>query len=151
MAELTNREVVERFMQSQSARDLDLQDQWLAEDIVEDYPQSGERMRGRANRRATIEKYPGRAEREFGPGTGRVVGGEDQWVLTPQLSLMKVKGSGDHFTGVGMITYPNGESWHIVQLIEVHNGKISRLITYFAAPFEPAAWRAQWVERMPRE
>ena len=149
MAELTNREIVERFAQSQTGRDLDLQDQYLADDIVEDYPQSGERIRGKANRRATIENYPGRAEREFGPSMARVVGGEDQWVLTPTLSLMKVKGSGDHFTGVGEITYPNGETWHIVQLLEMRNGKISHITSYFGKPFEPPPWRAKWVERMP--
>ena len=46
-------------------------------------------------------------------------------------------------------TYPNGETWHIVQLLEMRNGKISHITSYFGKPFEPPPWRAKWVERMP--
>jgi hypothetical protein len=149
VAELTNREIVERFIHAVAASQMDLQDQFVAEDVIEDYPQSGERMRGRANRRATIEHYPGRAEREFGPNKVDVVAGDDQWVITPTMSLVRINGGGERFTATGLITYPNRDVWHFVQLIELHGGKIVKLTTYFAAPFEPAPWRAEWVERMP--
>jgi ketosteroid isomerase-like protein len=149
MAELTNREVVERFIKSMNDSDLDGAEQYLAEDVVEDYPQSGERIRGRANRRAVVENYPGRAERDFAPGKIGAVVGDDQWVMTPTLSLVRLNGSGEKFTATGEIFYPNGDRWHVVQLIELRGGKIARMITYFAAPFEPAPYRAKFVERMP--
>jgi ketosteroid isomerase-like protein len=149
MAELTNREIVERFVQAQASRDPGLGDEYIAEDVVEDYPQSGERIRGRANRNAIFENYPGRAEHDFGSAHVRTVVGEDQWVMTPTLSLLRINGAGERYTGTGLITYPNGEVWHLVQLIEMRGGKIAKLITYFAAPFEAPAWRAKWVERTP--
>lgn len=149
MSELTNREIVERFVQAMSTSDLDLADQCLADDLVEDYPQSGERIRGRADRRAVIENYPGRAERGFVPGKVRTVVGDDQWVMTPSMSLVRINGSGERFTTTGQITYPNGQTWHIIQLLELRGGKIVRMTTYLAEPFEAAAWRALWVERMP--
>ena len=149
MAELTNREIVERFVQAQANPSGDSGDAYLADDLIEDYPQSGERIRGRANRRAIFDNYPGRAEHDFGPNQVRTVVGEDQWVMTPAMTLARISGSGERYTATGLITYPNGERWHLVQLIELRGGKIARLTTYFAAPFEAPAWRAKWVERMP--
>jgi ketosteroid isomerase-like protein len=149
MAERTNREVVERFVQAQANPAGESGDEYIADDLIEDYPQSGERIRGRANRRAIFEHYPGRGDRDFGPNQVRTVIGDDQWVMTPAMALARVNGSGERYTASGLITYPNGDRWHLIQLIELRGGKIARLTTYFAAPFEAPAWRATWVERMP--
>jgi ketosteroid isomerase-like protein len=151
MAELTNREIVERFVQALSDPDGASGDEYVADDLIEDYPQSGERIRGRANRRAIFDNYPGRAGHDFGRNQVRRVVGDDQWVMTPAMTLARVNGSGERYTASGLITYPNGEEWHVVQLIELRGGKIARLITYFAAPFEAPAWRAKYVERIPPE
>lgn len=149
MAGLTNREIVELFIAALSAPDVGIVDQYLAEDLIEDYPQSGERIRGRANRKAVFDNYPGRAEHSFGQGKVRAVIGDDQWVMTPSMSLLRINGSGERFTSTGLITYPNGETWHVIQLIELREGKIVKLTTYFAAPFDAPGWRAKLVERMP--
>jgi len=151
VAELTNRDVVERFREAMNASDFDRADQYLADDLVEDYPQSGERIRGRANRRSVVEHYPGRNEHDFVPGKAGALVGDDQWVMTPAMSLLRLSGSGERFTATGQITYPNGETWHVIQLIELRGGKIAKFTTYFAPPFEPAAYRAEFVERMPAQ
>ena len=151
MAQLTNREIVEQFVHAQATTGSGHGEEFIAEDLIEDYPQSGERIRGRANRKAIFDNYPGRAAHDFGTNTVRAVVGEDQWVMTPALNLVRINGSGERFTGTGLITYPNGEVWHLIQLIELREGKIARLTTYFAAPFEAPAWRAKWVERAPDE
>jgi hypothetical protein len=98
-----------------------------------------------------VENYPGRADRHSAPGTVGVVVGDDQWVMTPTMSLLRLNGSGERFTATGEIVYPDGSRWHIVQLIELRGGKIAKLITYFAAPFDPAPYRAGFVERIPKE
>ena len=149
MAELTNREVVDQFVRAMNAGDLDRAELCLAEDVVEDYPQSGERIRGRANRRAVIENYPGRSETKLVPGKIGALVGDDPWVMTPTMSLVRLDGSGERFTATGQINYPNGDMWHLVQLIELRGGKVAKLTTYFAAPFEPAPYRAKFVERTP--
>ncbi len=149
MAELTNRQVVEAFLDAMSANDLDRAEQSLADDMVEDYPQSRERIRGRANRRAVVENYPGRTDHDFAPGKRRALVGDDRWVMTPTMSLVRLDGSGERFTATGEISYPNGQTWHIVQLMELRGGKIAKMTTYFASPFEPAPYRAPFVERMP--
>lgn len=151
MAALTNREVVEQFAQAMNTGDLDRAEQFLAEDVVEDYPQSGERIRGRANRRAVVENYPGRAESKIVPGKIGPIVGEDPWVMTPTMSLVRLNGSGERFTATGEIIYPNGDVWHLIELIELRDGKIAKITTYFAAPFPPAEYRAKFVERTPRD
>jgi hypothetical protein len=147
MAELTNRQVIEQFIEAMNVFDLDRAEQFLADDFVEHYPQSGERISGRANRRGVIENYPGRGEREFVPGGKGALIGDDQWVLTPTMSMVRLNGSGERFTATGQINYPNGELWHVVQIIEMRGGKIVTMTTYFAPPFEPAPYRAKFVER----
>jgi hypothetical protein len=149
MAGLTNREVVEQFVEAMNVADFLRAEEHLAPDFVEDYPQSGERIRGAANRRAVIENYPGRTEHDFVPGKRGALIGDDQWVLTPTMTLVRLQGSGERFTATGQINYPNGDTWHIVQLIELRGGKITKMTTYFAPPFEPAPYRAPYVERTP--
>jgi len=53
-----NRHAVERFSRAMSEDDFDTQDALVHDDYILDYPQSGERIRGRANLRALIEQYP---------------------------------------------------------------------------------------------
>jgi ketosteroid isomerase-like protein len=149
VSEPTNREIVDRFVKALFSGDFDTQDQFLAEGVIEDFPQSGERIRGKANRRAIGENYPGRAEREFAPGTSGTVVGDDRWILTPAMSLVRVTGSGDRFVVTSELRYPNGELWQLVQLIDFHAGTIVKLTSYFAAPFEAPAWRAKWVDSIP--
>ncbi len=129
-----NRTTVEQFLQAMGTNDVEAQERLLSDDIVEEYPQSGERIRGKDNRRAIIENYPGGTPRETS-ATGRA----------PKPPV--VTGAGDRFTAAGQITYPNGETWAVVSLIELHDGKINKMTTYFAAPFEAPAWRAPYVEK----
>ncbi len=39
----------------------------------------------------------------------------------------------------------------MVQLLHLRDGKIARIRSYFAAPFEAAEWRRPYVERMDPE
>lgn len=141
----TNRDIVDRYAAAMAANDIETRDALLAEDAIEVYPQSGERFRGRANLRAIIEQYPG-AEAMRPPAIDDLIGAEDRWVMTPAFSAMKVSGGGEAYTIVGRITYPNGEEWHLVQLLRVGGGRIRHLTTYFAAPFAPAPWRMPYLD-----
>lgn len=37
----------------------------------------------------------------------------------------------------------------MIQIVELRQGKIAKTTSWFAAPFEAPAWRAQFVERFP--
>jgi ketosteroid isomerase-like protein len=148
MAQPSGREIVERFVRAVEAKDFEAQEALLADDFITDMPQSGERVRGKANWIAIARNYPGGVG-TIDASTSRLVGAEDQWVLTPTFSILRIEGSGDVYTYAGTITYSNGETWDMVAIAELRDGKISQATMWFAAPFEAPEWRAQYVERIP--
>ncbi|TMD34536.1 MAG: nuclear transport factor 2 family protein [Chloroflexi bacterium] len=145
MAPETNRQVVERFVKGLVGRDLDLQAAVCAPDMVTEYPQSGERIRGWANIRAVAENYPGGLPTNL---EGRVIGSEDKWVAGPSFNVLRIEGSGDVYTLVGSATYPDGQTWQLISIIELRSGRIAKATEVYGAPFDPPPWRAQWVERI---
>jgi hypothetical protein len=115
-------------------------------EFIEDWPQSGERIRGRVNSRAITENYPGGLVKN-GVSKRRMVGSEDRWVMSPSFTLLRIEGTGDTFTFEGTAVYPGGDKGFVVAIAKVVDGKVARVTSYFAPPFEAPQWRAQWVER----
>jgi ketosteroid isomerase-like protein len=120
----TRREL-ERHWAACDAGDQDAVHEIYLDDVVVEWPQSGERIRGRANLQALRENHP--SELRF--STRRILGGGDLWITEY------------------VITY-DGSPVHTVSIMEFRDGKVSRETHYFADPFEPPEWRARWVERM---
>jgi hypothetical protein len=152
-AMMAGRELAERFVRShRSPVDWDEMRSLMHPDFVEEWPQSGERIRGFENRRAMWENYPGGAPE--GVGVRRILGGEDRIIDAPvpagpfpMFTVVRVVGTGDSFTYEGTATYPSGDTSHVVMIVELRDEKVWRLTTYFAAPFDAPEWRAAWVER----
>jgi hypothetical protein len=144
MTQKTSRQVVEHFVEALIARDLDRQAEVCAQDMVIEYPQSGERIRGWSNIRAVAENYPGGLPQDL---AGKVVGSEDKWVVGPSFNVLRIEGTGDTYTLVGSATYPDGKTWQLMSLVELRSGKIAKTIDVYGAPFDPPAWRSKWVER----
>ena len=144
MPEQSNRAIVERY-----ARALPSDFATLAAlrhpDFVEDWPQSGERIRGHANYQAIHENYPGGLP-DLKPR--RILGSEDRWVVTPTFTPLRIVGTGDVYVIHSAGAYAGGDTVQAVVIVELRDGKISKQTTFFAQPFEAPAWRARWVERM---
>lgn len=75
-----DRRIVERCMHAVSVDDFDTQDVLIHDDYLLVYPQSGERIRGRENRRALVEGYPGRQEGGLRPTIDHITGTDDEWI-----------------------------------------------------------------------
>jgi hypothetical protein len=95
------------------------------DDAILDYPQSGERIRGRANIQTTRALQPS----------------------TKHFKIQRIIGSGDVWITEYIIYYDN-KPFHTVSIMEFRNGKVVRETQYFAEPFEASAWRSQFVEQM---
>jgi hypothetical protein len=95
------------------------------EDAVLDYPQSGERTRGRSNIQGQRSSQP--SKKRF--TVRRIIGGGDLWVTE-------------------LIVAYDGKPSYTVSIMEFRDGKVARETQYFADPFVAPAFRAQWVERM---
>lgn len=144
MAPKTNRDVVEQYVRGLVTRNLDLQAEVCAPDMVTEFPQSGERLRGWTNIRAMAESYPGGLPQDV---DSKVIGSEDRWVMGPSFSVLRIEGTGDVYTLFGSARYPDGKTWQVMTLIELKGGKIAKTTEVYGEPFEPPAWRAKWVER----
>jgi hypothetical protein len=97
------------------------------DDAICDYPQSGERILGRANLQALRSHHPGKPS---GFNVRRILGRADLWIT--------------EYT----ITY-QGKPAFTVSIMEFLNGKVIHETQYFADPFDAPAWRTQWVEKIP--
>jgi ketosteroid isomerase-like protein len=95
------------------------------EDAVLEYPQSGERFRGRCNIQNNRAKQP--SKKRF--AVRRIIGGGDLWITEYILSY-------------------DGKPSYTVSIMEFSGDKVTRETQYFADPFEASASRAQWAERM---
>jgi hypothetical protein len=125
MSEQQNRDTLERYIQALEQQDLDAMEELLHDGYVEEYPQSGERIRGKDNWRKIAENYPGLPNMT-----------DHSYVLSGDLGVMK------------MTLEYNGNQVYACEIVDLEEGKIKRARAYFAEPFEAPEWRAQWVERM---
>lgn len=107
------------------ANDFDTEHRIYGADAVLEYPQSGERIRGRDHIQASRTAQPN-AKRFT---VRRIVGGGDLWISELVLT----------YDGV-----PN----YVVSIMEFGDGQVVRETQYFGEGFEPGSSRAQWVERM---
>jgi ketosteroid isomerase-like protein len=107
------------------ANDFDLEHQIYREDAVLEYPQSGERIRGRSNIQASRFAQP--SEKRF--TVSRILGAADLWITE------------------FVVTY-DGRPSYAVSIMELKDGKVARETQYFSDAFEPGPSRAQWEEPM---
>jgi hypothetical protein len=97
-----------------------------SEDVVIEWPQSGERIRGKAN----------------------VVALHEAAQTAIDIEVLRTRGCDDLWVTEATIRYDGAQPTLAVFLMEFREGRVVREIDYFGAPFEPPAYRAQWVERM---
>src|SRR5271156_3422277 len=125
MAENEIRKALDRHWAASDANDFDAEHDMYRDDALLEYPQSGERIRGRHNIQASRVAQPNAKRFEV----RRIVGSGDPW-------------------GTEFILAYDGRPSYTVSVMEFLDGKVARETQYFADPFEPGPSRAQWVERM---
>jgi ketosteroid isomerase-like protein len=119
------RAALDQHWAASDASDFETEHRIYHEDAVLEYPQSGERTRGRRNIQNQRASQP--SKKRF--TIRRIVGGGDLW-LTEYI-----------------LTY-DGKPSYTVSIMEFRDDKVARETQYFGDPFVAPAWRAQWVERM---
>lgn len=127
MSRIENQRIVEQFWTTMATNDFQAVGQLLHDDYILDWPQSGERIRGRDNFAAINEHYPAAGHWRF--MIHRLLA-DDSGVVTE-------------------VTVTDGAIvGRAITFSEVRDGKIIRQTEYWPDPFEAPAWRAQWVERV---
>jgi hypothetical protein len=119
------RAALRRHWAASDANDFATEHQIYRDDAVLEYPQSGERIRGRHNRPASRVAQP--SKKRF--TVRRMLGGDDLWISEL------------------ILTY-DAQPFYVVSIMEFEGGEVVRETQYFGEAFEPGPSRARWVERM---
>lgn len=140
-----HRTVFERVADLMNRRDWDAFPTVFHDDYVEEYPQSGEIVRGLANAVAIRKNYPG--------GTGgvdtesvRLPGSEERWAMTSMFTVMRLESGGDSATAVYRVRYPDGSVWWLTAMWTLRGDKIAHGTMLFAPSFDPPDWREPYRE-----
>jgi hypothetical protein len=107
------------------ANDFEAEHLIYREDAVLDYPQSGERTRGRSNIQGQRASQPS----------------------NKRFTVQRIVGSGDLWVTELILTY-DAKPTYTVSIMEFSGEKVARETQYFTDPFPAPAFRAQWVERI---
>lgn len=117
---------IRQFVEAVNTRDMAVFDATYHDDVVIEWPQSGEVIRGKQNIRELRLAYP----------------------TPPTATLRRIVGSGDLWAMEMVFDY-DGDRFHTVLVHQWRDGLVVSETAYWAAPFEAPAWRARWVEPAP--
>jgi hypothetical protein len=100
---------------------------WAADDFIQVWPQSGERL---------TKDGMSRLGTEYATQSG----------TAPKFTYKRMIGGGDVFVVEGTIDYGDGIPVSYVGVGELRDGKIAKITEYFANPFPAPEWRKPFVE-----
>jgi SnoaL-like domain len=119
------RAALQRHWAASDVNDFAAEHEIYRDDAILDYPQSRERIRGRANIEASRTAQPN----------------------TKRFTVRRTLGGGDLWISELVMTYDE-QPYYVVSIMEFEGGEVVHETQYFSDPFEPGPSRAQWVERM---
>jgi ketosteroid isomerase-like protein len=119
------RKALDAHWAASDANDLEAEHGIYREDAVLEYPQSGERIRGRRNIQASRQAQPN----------------------AKRFTMQRILGTGNLWVSEFILAY-DGRPSFVVSIMEMQDGRVARETQYFSDPFEPGPSRAQWVEQM---
>lgn len=118
-------DALRRHWTASDANDFATEHQIYRDDAILDYPQSGERIRGRHNIQASRTAQPN----------------------TKHFTVRRMVGEGDLWITELVMTY-DSQPFYVVSIMEFEGAQVVHETQYFSDAFEPGPSRAQWVERM---
>jgi SnoaL-like domain len=125
MDDQTVRLALERHWAASDASDFEVEHEIYREDAVLDYPQSGERIRGRHNIQESRTVQPNKK----------------------RFTVRRMIGSGNLWVTEFILAY-DGIPSYTVSIMEFRDGQVIRETQYFADRFDPSPSRSHLVERV---
>ncbi len=122
-----SKQVVEGFWAAMQTNNFKAAGDFLDDEYVLEWPQSGERIRGRTNFVAVNEHYPAHGRWEF--------------------RIHQILAEGNEVVSDVSVT-DGAITGRAITFTTVRDGKILHQTEFWPDPFEPATWRAEWVEKL---
>ncbi len=120
-----NEKVIERLIKCINEKKVEVMDELFRDDAVMDWPQSGERIVGAANRRAIYGAFP----------------------ALPTITPRRMVSEGELVVAEASLDYGGPSPYMAVFIFEFKDGKIAKETAYWSEPFPAPEWRAKWVEK----
>ena len=121
------KQVIETFWQTMEGNDFYAVAQLMHDEFTLEWPQSGERIRGRENFAKLNTAYPA----------------EDKW----RFIINSIVADGE--VVVTDVSVTDGVKHdRVITFSTIRDEKIWKQIEFWPEPFEAPEWRAQWVERI---
>jgi SnoaL-like protein len=117
-------ELISRYWRSTAAQDFDDLHEIFADDVVIEWPQSGEHFKGKEACINIFVNYPG--------GSPRLD------------AINRLTGAGSVWVAEGKMTYPDQHTYMVVGIFELRDGKVVHEVDYFTEPFPVPEWRKQF-------
>ena len=124
---MNNKQIVRNFWDTMAGNDFYAVAELLHDDYLLEWPQSGERIRGRENFASINTFYPAEGTWRF---TINSLIAEGEMVVT-DVSVIDGK-----------------RNDRVITFSTLRDAKIWKQVEFWPEPFEAPAWRAQWVEKM---
>lgn len=124
---MNSKQIIENFWASMAANDFYATAQLLHDDYILEWPQSGERIRGKDNFAAVNTNYPA----------------EGKW----QFTINHIVAEGDLVVTDVSVTDGKRQD-RTITFSTIRDGEIWKQVEFWPEPFEAPPWRAQWVERI---
>jgi hypothetical protein len=124
---MDNKQLIENFWATMASNDFYAVAELLHDELILEWPQSGERIRGRDNFAAINTYYPT----------------EGKWTF--QINHLIAEGS-IIFSDVSVSDGKRNDRCLTVSTIK--DGKIWKQVEFWPEPFNAPSWRAKWVERI---
>ena len=122
-----SKQIVEGFWAAMQTNDFKAAGEFLHDDYVLEWPQSGERIRGRANFVAINQHYPAHGRWEF--------------------TIQRIIAEGDEVVSDVSVT-DGAVTGRVITFSSVRAGKILTQTEFWPDPYAPAEWRARWIEKI---
>jgi SnoaL-like domain len=119
------RAALQRHWAASDDGDFDAEHAIYDEGAILDYPQSGERIRGRERIQASRRAQPN----------------------TKHFAMRRILGAGDLWISELTLSYDD-KPVYVVSVMEFAADRVVHETQYFGDPFSPGPSRAQWVDRM---
>jgi ketosteroid isomerase-like protein len=122
-----SKQIIEGFWAAMQTNDFKAAGEFLHDDYVLEWPQSGERIRGRANFVAINQHYPAHG----------------RWLFT----IHRIIAEGGEVVSDVSVT-DGAVTGRVITFSSVRAGKILAQTEFWPDPYAPAEWRARWIEKI---
>ncbi|HJP71498.1 MAG TPA: nuclear transport factor 2 family protein [Candidatus Limnocylindria bacterium] len=124
----SGREILERIVDATERHDIEALRPLMHDEIVGEWPQSGERFSGPEN---AIGAMTATETKPDVAGEPRILGSDDLWVMMLPLRY-------------------GTEPYHYVGVFELDGGRLRHVTEYFSAPFPASEARAAYADPSPQ-